>query len=264
MRRASQQKRHEAGDGGDEPAAPLKPMASSRIPSRSPAPRLVLEGVTKVYAMGSVRVEALRGVDLEVPSGTFLAVMGPSGCGKSTLLHLMGAVDLPTSGRVVVDGIATGRLSERQRTLLRREKVGFVFQFFHLLPTFTVLENVSLPLLLAGQPPREARARVAELLQAVGLGHRQGHWPHQLSGGEQQRVAIARALVHRPPLLLADEPTGNLDSENGAAVLRLLRELPRRFGTTVVMATHSREAAAAADRVVHMRDGRIVQAEAMP
>jgi putative ABC transport system ATP-binding protein len=183
--------------------------------------------------------------------------MGPSGCGKSTLLHLCGAMDLPTSGRVLVDGVDVSGLDDDALTRLRRERIGFVFQFFNLLPTLTIAENVTLPLLLAGRPEREARRRALELVDRVGLGARAGHYPQQVSGGEMQRAAMARAVVHAPALLVADEPTGNLDSENGARVLELLGELNRDTGVAVLLATHSDETAAAARRTVHMRDGEV-------
>ena len=210
----------------------------------------------KRYPMGSLSVEALRGVDLAVARGEFLAVMGPSGSGKSTLLHLLGGLDQASSGGVLLAGRALERLSEHGLTLLRRRAIGVVFQFFNLLPTMTALENVALPLLLDGLPGREAERRAAQALDWVGLGDRQGHAPDSLSGGEQQRVALARALVAEPELVLADEPTGNLDSAAGEAVLDLLRRACDDAGRTVVMVTHDPAAAARADRVVFLRDGR--------
>ncbi len=208
---------------------------------------------------------ALAEVSLEVRAGEFVAIVGRSGCGKSTLLNLAGAMDLPTAGQVVLDGVPTASLDDAGLTRLRREKVGFVFQSFQLLPTLSVLENVEVPLLLAGCTNGRAAAR--ECLARVGLEGLARRMPHQLSGGQMQRVAMARALVHRPTLLLADEPTGNLDTATGNAILDLLRGLaspaePKadqvgEWGTAVVMATHSQEAAAVADLVVRMRDGRI-------
>jgi putative ABC transport system ATP-binding protein len=218
---------------------------------------LIVEDVRKTYAGGETPVEAVRGVSLVLEAGDFVAVMGPSGCGKSTLLHLCGAMDLPTSGRVLVDGVDVSGLDDDALTRLRRERIGFVFQFFNLLPTLTIAENVALPLLLAGRPEREARRRAVALVERVGLGARAGHYPQQVSGGEMQRAAMARAVVHAPALLVADEPTGNLDSENGARVLELLGELNRDTGVAVLLATHSDETAAAARRTVHMRDGEV-------
>jgi putative ABC transport system ATP-binding protein len=219
-----------------------------------------LRDVTKVYEADGQRVEALRGVSLEVARGEFVALAGPSGCGKSTLLNLVGGIDVPTAGEVVVDGQALSRLSDRALSLYRREKVGFVHQLFNLLPTLTAAENVALPLLLKGIGAGEARARARRQLEAVGMGQREGHWPHQLSGGEQQRVAIARAIVHEPPIILADEPTGNLDSKAGTEVLDLLSWLVLAQGRTLLLATHSREAAGRAQRVVALRDGAVVPA----
>jgi putative ABC transport system ATP-binding protein len=222
---------------------------------------LVLEGVRKTYAGGEAPVEAVRGVDLRLEAGDFVALMGPSGCGKSTLLHLCGAMDLPTGGRITIEGRALADLDDDRLTRLRRERIGVVFQFFNLLPTLTVRENVALPLLLAGQPTRGAEERAGRLVERVGLGHRLGAYPQQLSGGEMQRVAIARAVVHEPALLIADEPTGSLDSENGAHILELMSALNRETGVTILLATHSAETAAAAGRIVHMRDGRVERVE---
>ncbi|HSK10435.1 MAG TPA: ABC transporter ATP-binding protein [Vicinamibacterales bacterium] len=218
-------------------------------------PVLRLDRVSKDYLTDGARVPAVREVSLAVDPGQFVALVGRSGCGKSTLLNLAGAMDFPTSGQVLLDGVATSSLDDAGLTRLRREKVGFVFQSFQLLPTLTVLENVEVPLLLAGRTDgrRIARARLA----SVGLDGLEDRLPHQLSGGQMQRVAIARALVHSPRLLLADEPTGNLDTATGNAILDLLRQLPSEHQTAVVMATHSQEAAAAADLLVTMRDGRI-------
>ena len=221
-----------------------------------------LTDVTKVYPADGSRVEALRGVTLQVARGEFVALVGPSGCGKSTLLNLVGGIDVPTSGEVVVDGAPLAGLSDRALSLYRREKVGFVHQLFNLLPTLTALENVALPLLLQGVRGQEARERAGRQLDAVGMGHRARHWPHQLSGGEQQRVAIARAIVHGPPITLADEPTGNLDSKAGQEVLDLLAWLVVAQGRTVLLATHSREAASRAGRRVALRDGTVVPPEA--
>ena len=216
---------------------------------------LTLRDVSKNYETDGQTVRAVAGVSLEVEAGEFVALVGRSGCGKSTLLHLAGAIDFPTSGEVRIDGVATVPLSDAAQTLLRREKVGFVFQSFQLLHTLTVIENVELPLLLAGSP--QARAAARERLKWVELDGLEGRFPHQLSGGQMQRVAIARALVHSPKILLADEPTGNLDTTTGAIIVELLQRLTQEQRTATVMATHSAEAAALADTVVRLRDGRI-------
>ncbi len=220
-------------------------------------PLLDAAGVARVYP-GEPPVRAVDGVSLAVGRGELVAITGPSGCGKSTLLHLCGAMDRPTAGSVRLQGTPLETLDDDGLTRVRRERVGFVFQFFNLLPTLTVLENASLPLLLAGRPPAEAEGRARVLLDRVGLGTRLHHLPRQLSGGEMQRTAIARALVHGPALVIADEPTGNLDSAAGARVLDLLVELNRDANATMLIATHAPEVAAAAGRVVQMRDGRLV------
>ena len=216
---------------------------------------LVLDKVTKDYVTDGAPVRALHDVSLEVATGQFLALVGRSGCGKSTLLNLAGAMDFPTSGQVLVDGISTTSLSDAGLTQLRRQKVGFIFQSFQLLHTLTVLENVELPLLLAGVA--DARPSARQRLAWVELADLADRYPHQLSGGQMQRVAIARALVHSPRLVLADEPTGNLDTTTGALILELLQRVVREQKVTVLMATHSVEAAALADIVVRMRDGHI-------
>lgn len=216
---------------------------------------LRFEQVVKEYVTEGAHVRALNGLTLEVSAGTFVALMGRSGCGKSTLLNLAGAMDFASSGRVLLDGVDTAGLADTMLTGLRREKVGFVFQSFQLLQTLSVVENVELPLLLAGKG--DARPRALEQLASVGLAELAARLPHQLSGGQMQRVAIARALVHQPLLVLADEPTGNLDTSTGDTVLELLRTLCRDRGTTVLMATHSLEAAGFADTLVRLRDGEI-------
>jgi putative ABC transport system ATP-binding protein len=221
-------------------------------------PALEARGIVKVHGEGAAAVHALRGVDAQVADGEFLAIMGPSGSGKSTLLHILGALDRPTEGAVTIHGRRYDDLGDRELTRLRGEVFGFVFQFFNLLPTLTAAENVLLPALVAGDPPRDYAERVDALLALVGLTDRAGHVPSELSGGEQQRVAIARALLRRPQVLLADEPTGNLDSAGGGMVLRTLRRLVDE-GQTVVMVTHDAGAAALADRVVFLRDGMIVE-----
>jgi putative ABC transport system ATP-binding protein len=218
---------------------------------------LRLRNVSKQYEDEPAQpIEALKDVSLEIGTGEFVAVMGPSGCGKSTLLHVLGAMDRPTRGEVWLRDFPLHTYDEEALTRVRRTEVGFVFQFFYLLPTFTVEENVGLPLLLAGG--NHAGPKIARLLERVGLAHRLKALPHQLSGGEMQRVAIARAVIHEPTLILADEPTGNLDSENGAHILDLLQGISADSGTTVVMATHSDVAAQFATRVIRMKDGRVI------
>jgi len=218
-------------------------------------PRLELRRVSKTYANGGQPVAVLHDISLAAESGTVTALLGRSGCGKTTLLNLAGAMDFPTSGEVLIDGRSTSALSDSDLTTLRRNRIGFVFQFFQLLPTLTVLENVELPLLLAGR--RNGREAAVERLQWVGLEDKVASLPFQLSGGQMQRVAIARALVHSPELLIADEPTGNLDTLSGAQVLELIRDAAVRYGAAVLMATHSAEAAAIADIRIRLRDGRI-------
>ena len=218
---------------------------------------LETRGLTKTYGSGELRVEALRGVDLTIELGEFLAIMGPSGSGKSTLLHLLGGVDAPSSGQVLLEGVDLASLSDDRRTIMRRQRIGFVFQTFNLLPTLSAQRNVSLPLELDATPTEEARQRAQACLELVGMHHRGSHLPGALSGGEQQRVAIARALVIKPALLLADEPTGNLDSGNGRQVTALLRKLVDEHQQTIVMVTHDRGVAAHVDRLVHLRDGLI-------
>jgi ABC-type lipoprotein export system ATPase subunit len=218
-------------------------------------PILTLRDVSKVYEADRQCVTALDAVSLEVQAGEFVALVGRSGCGKSTLLHLAGAMDFPTKGEVCIDGVVTTVLDDAEQTALRRGKVGFVFQSFQLLHTLTVIENVELPLLLAGTA--QARSAARERLQWVELDELPERFPHQLSGGQMQRVAIARALVHAPKILLADEPTGNLDTTTGTMILALLQRLTRKQHTATIMATHSAEAAAIADTVVRLKDGHI-------
>jgi putative ABC transport system ATP-binding protein len=219
---------------------------------------LTLDKVTKIYAQGRRTVEAVRGVSLKIAAGEFVAIMGPSGSGKSTLLHLLGALDTPTTGRVLFQGQDLQTMSDRQRSLLRRERVGFVFQAFNLLPTLTAAENVALPLLLGGVRRSMAVKRAETALDRVGLTDRANHFPEEMSGGEMQRVAVARALVAEPEAVLCDEPTGNLDSVNSGEVLALLRSLPADARRAVVMVTHDPAAAAIADRIVQIRDGLLV------
>lgn len=213
--------------------------------------------VRKVFKQGENEITALAGITMDIAQGSFAVIMGPSGSGKSTLLHLIGGLDRPSSGDLLVDGRLIGQMADDQVTLFRRNKIGFVFQFFNLLPTLTALENVGLPLVLDGRSKSEAENQAQALLKKVGLEQRKRHLPEELSGGEIQRVAMARALAFNPPLLLADEPTGNLDSNNGNAVLSLLRQISKEEGCTVVMVTHSEEAARYGDRRIYLRDGRI-------
>ena len=219
-------------------------------------PLLSAANLTKTYVTGDARVTALAGVSFDVEPGDFVALMGPSGCGKSTLLHLCGAMDRPTSGALTLNDRDLAAMGDDELTRVRREQVGFVFQFFNLLPTLTVADNIALPCLLAGVNGDEAERRAAALAARVGIAHRLSHYPQQISGGEMQRAAIARALIHQPALLVADEPTGNLDSENGANVLALIAGLNKELGVTILMATHAADVAAAASRVVKMKDGR--------
>jgi len=216
-----------------------------------------LQGVSKIYQMGEVRVHALRNVDLQVQEGEFRLVVGPSGSGKTTALNLIGGLDSPSSGSLVVAGEDIAGYSEAQLTTYRREKIGFIFQFFNLLPTLTAQENVEFALELVETDAKRVRQRALELLDKVGLADRADHFPSQLSGGEQQRVAIARALAKDPLILLADEPTGNLDFRMGQKVLRVMQDLNRQEGRTVILVTHNTAIGAMADRVVHLRDGQV-------
>jgi putative ABC transport system ATP-binding protein len=224
---------------------------------------LKTEDLRMVYHVGHVEVEALRGLEIEIQRGEFAAIVGPSGCGKSTLLHLLGGLARPTSGRIFVDGSQISLVSDAERTRIRRDKVGFVFQRFNLLPTLTVRGNLEIVQQIQGKPPTP-RKRIDELLGMVGLPHKMDMKPLDLSAGEQQRVAIARALVNDPAMLLADEPTGNLDSVNSDKILALFRELNRSLGQTIVMITHNLDAAALAHRVVEMKDGRVVSPGVLP
>ena len=215
------------------------------------------------YQMGKTSVDALRGVDLEVAPGEFVALVGPSGSGKSTLLHLIGGLVRPTGGEVWVNGMELGRSSDHELVRYRRDTLGFVFQSFNLLPIKTAWENVATPLMLAGAPLERRRARAMALLEQLGLGQRAHHRPAELSGGEQQRVAIARALANHPRLILADEPTGNLDSRTGGEIMALLRRLVRDKGLTLLLVTHDMSVARYADRIVHLRDGTVQFVEAL-
>ncbi|MCC7476093.1 MAG: ABC transporter ATP-binding protein [Pirellulales bacterium] len=221
-------------------------------------------GVTKSFASGPMHVDAVRGIDLTVREGEMLAIVGPSGSGKSTLLNLLGAIETPTRGQVFFEGVDVSTYNDTERTLLRRRRIGFIFQAFNLLPTLTAVENAALPLELDGVSEGEARDRALACLDLVDIADRQDHLPSQMSGGEQQRVAVARALVIEPALVLADEPTGNLDSVNSAQVMRLLRDLVDSRGQTVVIVTHDNDVAAQADRTVRVRDGLLEEYSAGP
>jgi putative ABC transport system ATP-binding protein len=216
-----------------------------------------IENVTRIFKTGKVETQALRGVSLSIENGEFTALVGPSGSGKTTLLQLIGCLDQPTSGRVIVNGKDVSRLNRSQRADMRRGTIGFIFQFFALIPTLSAYENIEMPLLLNGHSAAQRRERVMELLESVDLSDRAQHRPDQMSGGEQQRVAIARALATHPALVLADEPTANLDTENGRQVMEIMRRLNQETGTTFVFATHDPRVIAFARRVVTLRDGRI-------
>jgi putative ABC transport system ATP-binding protein len=216
----------------------------------------------KVYNTGKISVEALRGVNLDVPKGEFLSIAGPSGSGKSTLFHIVGGLTPPTSGEIIVGGVDVAKVSDAKRTELRRTAVSFVFQKFNLLPNLSARDNIRTALHIAGRPMNHFEDELRNVLDLLGISGRLDHRPSEMSGGEQQRVAIARALATRPAILLADEPTGNLDSANSLAVLNLLRDLNQRLGQTILMITHNTEAAAFGHRTVHMRDGQIVEAPA--
>jgi putative ABC transport system ATP-binding protein len=222
-------------------------------------PIIQVRGLRKVYRVGDVDVEALRGVDLTVERGEFVCVAGPSGSGKSTLFHILGGLTGATSGEVIVDGRDLSKISDAERTAMRRRLVGFVFQKYNLLPTLSAADNIAIARYIAGRDPAED-PKFAEVLELLGIGHRLHHKPRALSGGEQQRVAIARAIVNGPAILLADEPTGNLDSKNSETVLGVLRDLNERLGQTILMITHDAHVATYGHRIVHMLDGRIVEA----
>ncbi len=216
-----------------------------------------IDNITKIFKADEVETVALNGINLEVPQGEFLAIMGPSGCGKSTLLNILGLLDSPTSGTYQLDGDNVSSLSENQRTRLRKGKIGFVFQSFNLIDELTVEENIALPLSYLGVKRAEIKTRVNDIMRRLQISHRANHYPQQLSGGQQQRVAIARAVVSNPKLILADEPTGNLDSKNGIEVMKILTELHQQ-GATIIMVTHSPRDAKYADRTINLLDGQIV------
>ena len=234
----------------------------SPVSSVSPEPLIELRALTRDYQMGDVTVHALRGLDLRINRGEFVVLLGPSGCGKTTTLNLLGGLDRPTSGAAIVDGEDIARYDERQLTAYRRRKVGFIFQFFNLIPTLTTAENVELALALVEGDGRKQRSASVALLGMVGLEERANHFPSQLSGGEQQRVAIARAIATHPPLILCDEPTGNLDVATGQQVLQVIRNLNKQEGSTVLLVTHNTAVAPIADRVVRLRDGMVDHVEA--
>jgi putative ABC transport system ATP-binding protein len=222
------------------------------------APIVVTEELTRIFGAGGTAVTALSQINVRIERGEFVAVMGPSGCGKSTLLHLIGGLDKPTRGRVILDGEDLGQMGDDRLTETRRKKMGFIFQFFNLIPVLGAVENAALPMILDGMPQAKAGEKARQWLRQVGLGERMGHRPSELSGGEQQRVAIARALAHEPLLILADEPTGNLDSRAGDEVVSLLRQIASEWGRSVLMVTHDPRMAAYADRILFLKDGRIV------
>lgn len=212
----------------------------------------------KLYASGESTVQAVKGVNVTIGEGEMIAIMGPSGCGKTTLLNVLSGIDEPTAGEVTIDGKSLFAVSDNERSRMRAEYLGFIFQDFNLLPVLSAVENVELPLLLLGKPANEARNTALDALQAVGLGERSGHRPSELSGGQQQRVAIARAIVHNPSVVLCDEPTGNLDSATSASVMDLLKSINKKMGTTFLLVTHDSEVAKQCNRILHMDDGEII------
>jgi putative ABC transport system ATP-binding protein len=227
------------------------------------APIIQSENVAKVYRIGKVDVPALRGVSFTVEKGEFVSIVGPSGSGKSTLFYILGGLTRATSGRVVIDGADFAQLSDGQRTAMRKQKIGFVFQKFNLLPTLTARDNIEIARVISGRDAEDPQF-FDQVTQMLGVAGRLDHRPAEMSGGEQQRVALARALINRPSIVLADEPTGNLDSQNSEIVLKMLREANQKFGQTVLMITHNPAAAEIGDRIIHMRDGHIVRAEDDP
>jgi putative ABC transport system ATP-binding protein len=245
-------------DSNSEVEAAASGNSERGKPNRSDQTLIQLEGVTKVFYTEEVETHALSGIHLEIKRGEYLSIAGPSGCGKSTLLSILGLLDSPTDGKYTLNGTGVEDLSLSQRTRIRNREIGFIFQAFNLIGDLNVYENVELPLTYRGMPSAERKQRVQEALERVGMSHRMKHYPSQLSGGQQQRVAVARALAGKPSILLADEPTGNLDSKNGEAVMELLRELHRE-GATICMVTHDPRYAEFADRTIHLFDGQIVE-----
>ena len=223
-----------------------------------------VKDLVKIYKLGAVQIKALRGVSFSCKRGEMVAVVGPSGSGKTTLLNLIGTLDKPTNGQVFIEGTDVTKLNEKKLTLLRRQKIGFVFQFFNLIPVLTAFENVELPMLIAGVKKDIREKRAQHLLELVGLADRMHHKPDELSGGEQQRVAIARALANKPSLLLADEPTGDLDTETGLKVVNLMKDLTKKENATAIIVTHDLDIAGIADRILKMRDGKIINEEEAP
>jgi putative ABC transport system ATP-binding protein len=240
-------------------AMPGSPQSTANHP-----PVIAVRGLTKVYQMGDLEVQALRGVDLVIRPGEILAIMGPSGSGKSTLMNMLGCLDVPTTGVYLLDGMDVSKLNDNELAEIRCRKIGFVFQSFNLLPRTTALANVELPLIYAGVSRRQRRKRAEEVLQLVGLGDRLHHKPNELSGGQQQRVAIARSLSNRPAMILADEPTGNLDSKTSVEIMTLFQRLNREQGITVIFVTHNPETAHYCERIVHIRDGVVERDERQP
>lgn len=222
-------------------------------------PLIKLENIHKVYELGKVKIQALRGVDLEIEKGESMSIIGPSGCGKSTLLNLIGCLDRPTEGRIFVNGKDVSKLSDNELACIRREKIGFVFQFFYLIPTLTALRNVMLPMVFAGIKREEREERAMKLLEIVGLKERMNHKPSELSGGERQRVAIARAMANSPEIILADEPTGNLDSKSGKEIVNILLKLNKKYGVTLVIVTHDAYIAKTSKRIIYLKDGKIIK-----
>ena len=227
------------------------------------APIIQSENVTKLYRIGKVDVEALRGVSLAIENGEFVSIVGPSGSGKSTLFYILGGLTRATSGRVLIDGADFAQMSDAQRTAMRKSKIGFVFQKFNLLPTLSARDNIEIARVISGRNGGNPQF-FEEVTQMLGVAGRLDHRPAEMSGGEQQRVALARALINRPAIVLADEPTGNLDSRNSEVVLKMLREANQKFGQTVLMITHNPEAAVIGDRIIHMRDGHVVSGDEDP
>lgn len=218
-----------------------------------------LENVYKVYSLGKTEIQALREINLEIKKGERLAIIGPSGCGKSTLLNLIGCLDRPTKGNIFIDGKDVSKLDDNELAMIRREKIGFVFQFFYLIPTLTALRNIMLPMTFAGFPREQQKKRARKLLEIVGLKERMNHRPSELSGGERQRVAIARAMANSPEIILADEPTGNLDSKSGKEIINLLLKLNKKYGVTLVIVTHDPHIAKVSKRIIYLKDGKIIR-----